>query len=223
MFHRKRFRSAIAIILTLLLVVALAPVASAQDPPDAGDQQPPPPGITPDPAPTDPPPPPGPTATATPDNGMQPPPPTPTATATPDNGMMNGDKDMNGDMDMMGPPSSHSWPPPNAIVRHAATPVQISAHGGALNVYIIAPDGAVTSGPALASFSDLAEMHAMGGAVELFSGMNAGSGKSIMIEYLPDEMKIRVSTYYADKPPHDYNKPYVFTVDADHSVNHERW
>ncbi|MCY4082516.1 MAG: hypothetical protein OXF54_19905 [Caldilineaceae bacterium] len=222
MFHRKRFKSAIAIILTLLLVAALAPVASAQNGGDVGDN-PPPPGITPDPAPTDPPPPPGPTATptATSDNGMQPPPPSPTATATatatPDNGMMNGDKDM------MGPPSSHSWPPPNAIVRHAATPVQISAHGGALNVYIIAPDGAVTSGPALASFSDLAEMHAMGGAVELYSGVNAGSGKSILIEYLPDEMKIRVSTYYADKPPHDYNKPYVFTVDADHSVTHERW
>ncbi len=223
MFHRKRFRSAIAIILTLLLVAALAPVASAQD---VGDQPttipPPAPDPPVDPAPTDPPPPPGPTATATAtsDNGM-PDPPTPTATATPDNGMMNGDKD--GDMDMMGPPSSHSWPPPNAIVRHAATPVQISAHGGALNVYIIAPDGAVTSGPVIASFSDLAEMHAMGGAVELFSGINAGSGKSIMIEYLPDEMKIRVSTYYADKPPHDYNKPYVFTVDADHSVTHERW
>ena len=224
MFHRKRFRSAIAIILTLLLVAALAPVASAQenpDPPDAGDQQPPPPGITPDPEPTDPPPPPGPTATATPDNGTPdpPPPPSPTATATPDNGMMNGDKDG----DMMGTPSSHSWPPPNAIVRHAATPVQISAHGGVLNVYFIAADGAVTSGPVIATIASLAEMHTMGAAVELFSGMNPGTGKSVDIHYLPGEMKIRVSTYYADKPPHDYNKPYVFTVDADHSVNHERW
>ena len=36
-------------------------------------------------------------------------------------------------------------------------------------------------------------------------------------------MKIRVSTYYADQPPHDYNKPYVFIVDADHSVTHESW
>jgi len=218
MFHRKRFKSAIAIILTLLLIVALAPMASAQD---AGDN---PPLQTPtDPAPTEPPPPPGPTATATPDNGMPPEPPEPTATATPDNGGMNGENGMNGEKDMMGTPSSHSWPPPNAIVRHAATPVQISAHGGALNVYIIAPDGAVTSGPTIASISELAEMHPGGGAVSLFSGTNAGSGKSIMIDYLPDEMKIRVSTYYADKPPHDYNKPYVFTVDADHSVTHERW
>jgi len=215
MFHRKRFRSAIAIILTLLLVAALAPVASAQD---AGDN-PPPPGITPDPEPTDPPPPPGPTATATPDNGTPdpPPPPSPTATATPDNGMMNGDE--NG----MTAPSPHSWPPPNAIVRHAATPVQISALGGGLHVYLVAPGADVTSGPIIASFSDLAEMHPEGGAVELFSGVNPGSGKSVEIHYLPGEMKIRVSTYYADRPPHDYNKPYVFTVDADHSVNHERW
>ena len=221
MIHRKRFNSAIAIILTLLLIVALAPVASAQDVgPDATDVVPPPPPGPVDPEPTDPPPPPGPTATATPDDGTtDPPPPTPTPTPTPtdDGGMMNGDEDMSGT------PSSHSWPPPNALVRHAATPVQISAHGGALNVYIIAPDGAVTSGPALASFADLAEMHTMGGAVSLFNGINAGSGKSIMIDYLPDEMKIRVTTYYADKPPHDYNKPYVFTVDADHKVTHELW
>ena len=212
MFHRKRFKSAIAIILTLLLIVALAPVASAQD---VGDI-PPPPAVPTDPVTPDPPPPPQPTATPTSDNGM-PDPPDPTATATPDNGGMNGEEDM------VGTPSSHSWPPPNAIVRHAATPVQISAHGGVLNVYIIAPDGAVTSGPAIASISDLAEMHPSGGAISLFSGTNAGSGKSIMIDYLPDEMKIRVSTYYADKPPHDYNKPYVFTVDANHSVSHERW
>jgi len=216
MFHRKRFRSAIAIILTLLLAVALAPVASAVNglpPPPA-----PPAEVTPDPDPE--PPVPGPDPTD---------PPPPTVMPDPNgNGDMNGDKNgdmMNGDMDedMMSTPSSHSWPPPNAIVRHAATPVQISAHGGALNVYFIAADGAVISGPVIASFSDLDEMHAMGAAVSLYSGMNPGTGKSVEITYLPDEMKIRVSTYYADKPPHDYNKPYVFTVDADHSVNHERW
>ena len=43
---------------------------------------------------------------------------------------------MNGDDGMMMPPSG-SWPPPNAIVHHAATPVQISAISGGLNVYLI--------------------------------------------------------------------------------------
>ena len=75
----------------------------------------------------------------------------------------------------------------------------------------------------LASLSSLAEMHPSGDAVELYSGANPGSGKPVTIEYLPAEMKIRVSTFYADKPPHDFDKAYIFTVDADHSVTHERW
>jgi len=217
MFHRKRFRSAAAVILALLLAAALAPVVSAQN----GLPPPPDPPAEVTPAPTDPAPPePGPTPVPT-----GPPDPPDPPNGPPDPPDPNGNGDMNGDTDddMKGTPSSHSWPPPNAIVRHAATPVQISAHGGALNVYFVAAGSDVTSGPVIASISDLAEMHPGGGAVELFSGANPGSGKSVMIHYLPDDMKIRVSTYYADNPPHDYNKPYVFTVDADHSVNHERW
>ena len=216
MFHKKRFRSAIAIILTLLLIAAVVPVASAQN------GLPPPPALPTEPAPTDPAPPePGPSPT--PDTGT-PPPPNGSPTPAPPNGngdMKNGD--MDDDDDMMSMPSPHSWPPPNAIVKHAATPVQISALPGGLNVYFIGADGSGSTGPVIPAISDLAEMHAMGAAVELFSGMNPGTGKSVEIYYLPDEMKIRVSTYYADKPPHDFNKPYVFTVDADHSVNHERW
>ena len=215
MSHKKRYRSAIAIILTLLLTAVLATAVSAQN------GLPPAPGDPTDPAPTDPDPPePGVTPAPT-DPSTPPDPPDPPGNGMngSDNGMMNGD-----DKDMMaGTPSSHSWPPPNAIVKHAATPIQISAHGGTLNVYIIAPDGAITSGPAIATISELAEMHPDGDAVSLFSGANAASGKSIMIHYLPAEMKIRVSTYYADKPPHDFNKPYVFTVDADHKVKHELW
>ena len=211
MSHNKRFRSAIAVILILLLTAAVAPVASAQD---VGDI-PPPPELPTETAPTPAPPEPGPDPT--PDTGTPEPPPPPVP--TPDDGnMMDDDED-----DMMSTPSSHSWPPPNAVVKHAATPVQISSHGGALNVYFIAADGAVTSGPVIASISSLAEMHAMGAAVSLYSGTNPGTGKSVEITYLPDDMKIRVSTYYADKPPHDYNKPYVFIVDADHSVTHESW
>ena len=129
----------------------------------------------------------------------------------------NGD---NGDMMM---PPSDSWPPPNAIVHHAATPVQLSALSGGLNVYLIGPDGTATSGTIIASLSTLAEMHPSGDAVSLYSGANPGSGKPVTIEYLPAEMKIRVSTFYADKPPHDFDKAYIFTVDADHSVTHEKW
>ena len=132
----------------------------------------------------------------------------------PDTG--NGDGDM-----MMSAPSS--WPPPNAIVHHAATPIQISSLGGGLHFYFISPDGTSQSGTVTGSFSTLAEMYPSGDAVSLFSGANTGSGKPVSIHYLPAEMKIHVSTFYADKPPHDYNKPYVFIVDADHSVTHESW
>ncbi len=218
MYHRKRFRSSIDIVLTLLLIVALAPAAAAQElpPPPEPPPEPTEPSTIPDP------PGPGPTATATPDPGTGTPPPPVTPTATPDNGGMNGG--MNGDKDNgMMAPSPHSWPPPNAIVRHAATPVQISALGAGLHVYLVAPGADVTSGPVLPSFSELAEMYPSGDPVSLYSGTNPGSGKPVMIDYLPDAMKIRVSTYYADKPPHDFNKPYVFTVDADHSVSHEGW
>jgi hypothetical protein len=130
---------------------------------------------------------------------------------------MNGD--MKDDM-MMGAPVN--WPPPNAIVRHAATPIQISSLEGGLQVYFIGADGA-THGPLLAPLSKLAEMHPSGDPVELFSGTNPGTGKPVTIQYLPDAKLLHVNTFYADKPPHDYNKAYIFTVDADHSVNHERW
>ena len=213
MSHNKRFRSAIAVVLILLLTAAIAPTASAQtgDDGDAAPAVPPPP---PDPPvevdPPDPDPPaPGPTA---PTDPVDPPPPP-----------ANGATDEDDDDDTPSMPSPHSWPPPNAIVRHAATPVQISALPGGLNVYFIGPDGSGSTGPVIPAISELAEMHAMGAAVSLYSGMNPGTGKAVEIVYLPDEMKIRVSTFYADKPPHDYNKPYVFTVDADHSVTHDQW
>ncbi|MYJ77086.1 MAG: hypothetical protein F4047_02785 [Caldilineaceae bacterium SB0670_bin_27] len=207
MSHRKRIKLACVAILVLLLTAAMAPAAVAQDvgigppPADTGDDGDGSGGGTDPILPgngngngggTDP---------ILPGNG---------------NGGMNGDKD--GDM-MMAPVN---WPPPNAIVRHAATPIQISSLEGGLQVYFIGADGA-THGPLLASLSKLAEMHPDGAAVELFSGTNPGTGKPVTIQYLPDAMLLHVNTFYADKPPHDYNKAYIFTVDADHSVNHERW
>ena len=212
MFHRRRFRLAIVVVLTLLLTVALAPAAAANTPPPAVD-----PGSgggdSAEPEVTNPP-----NLGDDDDNGGTNPPDLNGGTNPPD---LNG----NGDGDDSAPsmPPSDSWPPPNAIVHHAATPVQISALSGGLRVYLIAPDGTGTTGPLLASLSDLAEMHPDGGAVELYSGTNPGSGKPVTIEYLPADMKLRVSTFYADKPPHDFDKAYIFTVDADHSVTHERW
>lgn len=216
MFHKKRFRLALAVVVALLLTAALAPVAAAQTPPPAiapgggggetGGSTNPPPGDTTSPPPTN-----GENGNGgNGGNGSTNPPPT--------NG--NGG---NGNGGMMKPMAPVNWPPPNAIVHHAATPIQISSLAGGLQVYLIHPDGSGTNGPLLATLSDLAEMHPEGDAVQLYEGVNPGSGKPVTIEYLPAEMKLRVSTFYADKPPHDFDKAYIFTVDADHSVNHERW
>ncbi len=222
MFHRKRFKLAIAVILVLLLTAALAPAAAAQDVGIGGG---PPPADTggddgDDGGGTDP---------VLPGNGNGGTDPVLPGNGNGGNGGTdpvlpgNGNGGMNGDMKddmMMGAPVN--WPPPNAIVRHAATPIQISSLEGGLQVYFIGADGA-THGPLLAPLSKLAEMHPSGDPVELFSGTNPGTGKPVTIQYLPDAKLLHVNTFYADKPPHDYNKAYIFTVDADHSVNHERW
>jgi len=214
MFNSQRFRLATAVLLALLLTVALAPVAAAATPP---------PTLDPDdggggevPEVTNPPPASG---NGNGDNGNG-------GNGNGDNGNGGnggGPPPTNGNGDMMKPMAPVNWPPPNAIVHHAATPIQISSLGGGLQVYLIHPDGTAASGPLLASLSGLAEMYPEGDAVQLYEGVNPGSGKPVTIEYLPAEMKLRVSTFYADKPPHDFDKAYIFTVDADHSVNHERW
>ena len=114
-------------------------------------------------------------------------------------------------------PVIYPWPPPNAIVLHAATPIQLSAAGTGLRVYFIARDGSSDVGPFFDTFSILAHTYPTD-AVTLYSGRNPGTGKPVTIEYLPAEKKLRVSTFYADRPPHDFDKPYVFTVDANHTI-----
>ena len=233
MFHRKRIKLAGVAILVLLLTAALAPAAAAQEQGDAGSGGPPPAVVDDDD--------PGDTGGTTPlpgngngngngGNGGTAPLPgngngnggNGGTTPLPGNGNGNGNGgNGNGNGGMtMGSPAN--WPPPNAIVHHAATPIQISSLAGGLQVYFIGADGA-THGPLLASLSKLAEMHPDGAAVQLFSGTNPGTGKPVTIQYLPGAKLLHVNTFYADKPPHDYNKAYIFTVDADHSVNHERW
>lgn len=203
MFVRKRFRTSVAVVLTLLLALALVVSVSAQAPPPVPPETPAPTAPIPDP----------------PGGGAVVPPPPPTG-EIPDPPAPTPTPKMDDDKMMMKP---ISWPPPNAIVHHMATPVQVSALPGGLSVYFITSDGMGKTGPVLASFSSLAEMHPAGGAVELWNGTSPGTGKSVYIHYLPGEKKIRISTYYADKPPHDMDKPYVFTISADHSVKHEQW
>ena len=116
-------------------------------------------------------------------------------------------------------PVIYPWPPPNAIVLHAATPIQLSAAGTGLRVYFIARDGTSDVGPFFDTFSILAHHVFLATRSLSTSGSNPGTGKPVTIDYLPAENKLRVSTFYADRPPHDFDKPYIFTVDATHTID----
>ena len=121
-----------------------------------------------------------------------------------------------------GHPDSPSSPPGNCIVAHAATPAQLCPVAGGLQYYFIGADGSSSIGPYLSSFGDLVSLYTAGAQVLLYNGINPSTGKSVQINFLPTEQKIRVSTYYPDTQ-YDTDKAYVFTVDSENSVVHEAW
>ncbi|MDE0071349.1 MAG: hypothetical protein OXO48_16665 [Caldilineaceae bacterium] len=121
-----------------------------------------------------------------------------------------------------GHPDSPSSPSGNCIVAHAATPAQLCPVAGGLQYYFIGADGSSSIGPYLSPFGDLASLYTTGATVLLYNGINPSTGKSVQINFLPTDQKIRVSTYYPDTQ-YDINKAYVFTVDSENSVVHEAW
>ena len=190
----------LALLLALIMIVALPAIASAQDvgpgppPPDLGD----PGGPTTDPGgPGDP-------TTAPPGD--------------PSGGNGNGDNMMGGGM-------KASIPKSNRIVHHAATPVQLIKTGDdGLHLYFIGADGSTYTGPTFSSFAMLEEMYPSGAAVSLFDGSNPSTNQPVTVDYLPDENRLFVKTFYP--PGHDaYNpqKAYNFTVDDDYKVKHVNW
>ncbi len=211
MSHPKRSRLIVVLLVALILTIAFASIAAArpQSAPNAIDDPPPPPGF-------------GNTPAATPTSDAPPPPPGFNGGGSGGGGSNTGGvappKTVNG----LIKPVIYPWPPPNAIVLHPATPIQLSQAGSGLRVYFIARDGTSKIGPFFDNFSILAGTYS-GDPVTLYEGSNPGTGKPVTIDYLPAERLLRVSTFYADRPPHDINKPYVFTVDADHTVKHLQW
>jgi len=129
------------------------------------------------------------------------------------------------DDDMMGGGMKAPIPKSNRIVLHAATPVQlIKTGGGGLHLYFIGADGSTYTGPIFSSFAMLEEMHPSGAAVSLFDGKNPSTGQPVTVDYLPDENRIFVKTFYP--PGHDKynpNKAYDFTVDDKYKVKHVNW
>ena len=193
----------LALLLALVMIVALPAIASAQDVGNGAPPGPPPPDIGEPGGPT-----------TDPDGPGDPSGPT----GDPNAGNGNGD-------DMMGGGMKAPIPQSNRIVMHAATPVQLIKTGDdGLHLYFIGADGSTYTGPTFSSFAMLEEMHPSGAAVSLFDGSNPSTGQPVTVDYLPDENRIFVKTFYP--PGHDAynpNKAYDFTVDDDYKVKHVNW
>ena len=170
----------------------------------------------------------GPTvASAQGDVGIGPPPNQPNVPPPPDISNPVGPKTdpKADDKDMGGGGMAAPIPKSNRIVLHAATPVQLVRTGDdGLHLYFIGADGSTYTGPVFSSFAMLEEMHPSGAAVSLFDGKNPSTNQPVTVDYLPDENRIFVKTFYP--PGHDkYNphKAYDFTVDDKYKVKHVSW
>ena len=109
------------------------------------------------------------------------------------------------------------------LVRHAATPVNVTIGAdGAFNYHFIG-DGGVAAGPLFPPVQKLAEMHLPGsGNIVLYNGVNSISGAPVVISYLSTEQVVHVNTSYLDR--HDGSmKPYIFVVNQDNEVSHWEW
>ena len=161
------------------------------------------------------------TATATqPSSPLQPAGrPSPTPTKTP------GEPQVNRPTSVRPTPTPTSpWASP-CIVPHQATPVQVCRNKiGALH-FIYVGNSMVFSGPIFDSISAMASNYPFGHvppAVELYRGINSGTGKEVVVHYLTYNRLLRVSTFYADNE-YDLNKPYIFTIDAEGNIKHLAW
>ena len=57
----------------------------------------------------------------------------------------------------------------------------------------------------------------------LLSLENPENGKPIEVRWLAAQEQLEVSTFYADVPPHQFNKPYIFRIDGEGKVTIIAW
>ena len=161
------------------------------------------------------------TATATqPSSPLQPAGlPSPTPTKTP------GEPQVNRPASLRPTPTPTSpWASP-CIVPHQATPVQVCRNKIGVLHFIYVGNSMVFSGPIFDSISAMASNYPFGHVspeVELYRGINSGTGKEVVVHYLTYNRLLRVSTFYADNE-YDLNKPYIFTIDEEGNVKHLAW
>ena len=112
---------------------------------------------------------------------------------------------------------THEFSEGNCVVHHAATPAQLCPSGDGLQYYFIGADGSSETGPYLPNQSSDSP------AIQLYSGTNPMTGKSVVINWETDNGgKLRLSTYYPDNE-YDTDKPYIFTVTENNIVTHVSW
>lgn len=224
--RNQRARIAGRILIALLLAITLLPAAALASPPPAdddgqqpplaeGNQQTPLPGggqqQTPLPGNNQ-------QQTPLPNGGNQQQPPLPDGNNQQQPPLPNG-----GNQQTVTPhPDAPDFPSADCIVTHAATPAQLCPIAEGLQYYFIGADGSSQTGPYIKPFSELATLHASVASARLYTGSNPFTGKSVTIDYLVSDEKLRISTYYPDTM-YDTDKPYTFTVDSGNSVSHEAW
>ncbi len=122
------------------------------------------------------------------------------------------------------PKPTSPWASP-CIVPHQATPVQVCRNKiGALH-FIYVGNSKVFSGPIFDSISAMVSDYPFGHVppeVELYRGINSGTGKEVVVHYLTYNRLLRVSTFYVDNE-YDVNKPYIFTIDEEGNIKHLAW
>ena len=161
------------------------------------------------------------TATATqPSSPLQPAGlPSPTPTKTP------GEPQVNRPASLRPTPTPTSpWASP-CIVPHQATPVQVCRNKIGVLHFIYVGNSMVFSGPIFDSISAMASDYPFSHVppdVELYRGINSGTGKEVVVHYLTYNRLLRVSTFYADNE-YDVNKRYIFTIDEGGNVKHLAW
>ena len=105
----------------------------------------------------------------------------------------------------------------SGVVSHSSTPIRIFEHTNGLSCYFVG-NGEVHYGLLLPYVRDLAsQYHSEAPPVVLYDGMNTAMLEPLRIIYLPKQQVIEVKTFYSE------GKPYVFVIDEDNQVWHQRW
>ena len=152
---------------------------------------------------------PPPPSSNTPNTGNPPPPPSSNSGGGSNDGGSNGGSNGGGNSN-----TTPVYTGESCHISHAATPAQICSVTNGMQYWYIGADGSAQPGPFLPDSPK----------IESFTGTNPMTGKSVTIDYITENEQtlLRVSTYYPDNE-YDTDKPYVFTLDPGHTVNHIQW